>query len=58
MQNLYYSNLDEKNVTDDKTFSNTIKPFLSDKIVSREKIIVIEEDEIVESEYFIFQHCK
>ena len=55
---LYYSNLDEKNVTDDKTFSKTIKLFLSDKIVSREKITVIEEDEIVESEYLIFQYCK
>ena len=47
---LYYSNLDEKNVTDNKTFWKTIKPFLSDKIVSREKITLIEEDEIVESD--------
>ena len=44
------SNLDEKNVTDNKTFWKTIKPFLSDKIVSREKITLIEEDEIVESD--------
>ena len=43
---LYYSNLDEKKVTD-KTFWKTIKPFLSNKIVSREKITLIEEDEIV-----------
>ena len=35
---LYYSNLDEKKVTDNKTFWKTIKPFLSDKIVSREKV--------------------
>ena len=47
---LYYSNLDEKNVTDNKTFRKTIKPFLSDKIVSREKITLIEEDEIVGSD--------
>ena len=47
---LYYSNLDEKNVTDNKTFWKTIKPFLSDKIVSREKITLIGEDEIVESD--------
>ena len=46
---LYYSNLDEKKVTD-KTFWKTIKPFLSNKIVSREKITLIEEDEIVESD--------
>ena len=45
-----YSNLDEKDVTDNKTFWKTIKPFLSDKIVSREKITLIEEDEIVESD--------
>ena len=47
---LYYSNLDEKNVTDNKTFSKTIKPFLSDKIVSREKVTLIEEEEFIESD--------
>ena len=47
---VYYSNLDEKKVTDNKTFWKTIKPFLSDKIVSREKVTLIEEDEIVESD--------
>ena len=46
---LYYSNLYEKKVTDNKTFWETVKPFLSDKIVSGEKVILIEEDEIVES---------
>ena len=46
---LYYSNLDEKKVTD-KIFWKTIKPFLSNKIVSREKVTLIEEDEIVESD--------
>ena len=35
---LYYSNLDEKKVTDNKTFWKTIKPFLSDKTVSKEKV--------------------
>ena len=47
---LYYSNLDEKKVTDNKTFWKTIKPFLSKKIVSREKVTLMEEDEIVESD--------
>ena len=42
---LYYSNLDEKKVTDNKFFWKTIKPFLSDKIASREKLTLIEEDE-------------
>ena len=48
---LYYSNLDVKKVTDNKTFWKTIKPFLSNKIVSREKVTLIEEDEIVESDF-------
>ena len=47
---LYYSNLDEKKVTDNKTFWKNIKPVLSKKIVSREKVTLIEEDEIVESD--------
>ena len=47
---LYYSNLDEKKVTYNKTFWKTIKPFFSNKIVSRQKVTLIEEDEIVESE--------
>ena len=47
---LHYSNLDEKKITDDKTFWKTIKPFLSNKIVSREKVTLIEEDEILESD--------
>ena len=47
---LYYSNLDEKKVTDNRSFWKIIKPFLSDRIVSREKVTLIEEDEIVESD--------
>ena len=47
---VYYSNLDEKIVTDNETFWKTIKQFLSDKIVSRDKLTLIEEDEIVESD--------
>ena len=30
----YYSNLDVKNITDNKTFWKTVKPFLSDKVTS------------------------
>ena len=30
----YYSNLDVKNITDNKTFWKTVKSFLSDKITS------------------------
>ena len=46
----YYSNLDEKNVTDNKAFWKTAKPFLSYKITSKEKIILIEENEIVSND--------
>ena len=46
----YYSNLDENKFIDNKIFWKFIKPFLSDKFVSREKLILIEEDEIVESD--------
>ena len=46
---LYYSNLNEKKITDNKTIWETVEPFLSDKIVSGEKVILIEDDEIVES---------
>ena len=33
----YYNNLDVKNITDNKTFWKTIKPFLSDKVTSTQK---------------------
>ena len=45
-----YNNLDEKKVTEIKTFWKTIKPFLSNKIVSREKVTLREEDDIIESD--------
>ena len=47
---LYYNNLDRKEVTDNQTYCKTIKPFLSDKIVSREKLTLIEDDKIIESD--------
>ena len=34
----YYSNLDVKNITENKTFRKTVKPFLSDKVTSTQKI--------------------
>ena len=43
----YYSNLDIKNVTDNKTFPKTIKPFLSDKILPAERITLINNSEVV-----------
>lgn len=39
-----------KKVTDKETFWRTIKPFLSDKIVSTKRIILIADDEVVLTE--------
>ena len=43
----YYGNLNEKEVTDNRKFLKTVKPFLSDKCPSNEKVILVEEDEII-----------
>ena len=50
MEKDYYSNLDIKKVTDNKTFWKTIKPFLSDKIMSTERITLIDNGEVVANE--------
>ena len=44
---VYYENLDEKLITDNKKFWKTVKPFLSDKSMSNEKITLIENEEII-----------
>ena len=50
----YYINLDEKNVSDNRAFWKKLKHFLSDKIMSKEKmtstITLIEENEIVSND--------
>ena len=46
----YYQNWNEKNVTDNKKFWKTVKPLLSDKSVSREKINLAENEKILASE--------
>ena len=43
----YFGNLNEKKISDNKTFSKTIKPFLSDKITSTQKITLIEKEKII-----------
>ena len=44
----YYSNLNEKDVTDNKMFWKTVKSFLPDKVTSSsEKNTMIEEDKII-----------
>ena len=43
-QKEYFSNLNEKNITDNKKFSQAVKPFLSEKNKSREKITLVKEN--------------
>ena len=50
VKKVYYQNLDEKNVIDNKKFWKTVKPLLSEKSVSREKINLIENEKMLTSE--------
>ena len=42
----YYSNLDTKLITDNKTFWNTVKPLFSNKMNTSHKITLINENKI------------
>ena len=46
----YYSNLDEKKICDNKTFWKIVKPMLSKKIKSNERVTLTENDEIIKTE--------
>ena len=46
----YYENLDEKEVTDNKKFLRTIKPYLSDKSVKSDKIHLNENGNLIKGE--------
>ena len=46
----YYSSLDEEKICDNKTFWKIVKPMLSKKIKSNERITLIENDEIIKTE--------
>ena len=37
----YFANLNEKNITDNRKFWQTVKPFLSEKNKSKEKITLV-----------------
>ena len=43
----YYSNLHSKEITDNKTFWNTMKPFFTSKSLSTNKITLIENGKII-----------
>ena len=51
----YFGNLNEKNVCDNKMFWKTVKPFLSDKIVSKEQITLVENKEIISEDRDVAQ---
>ena len=45
----YYGNLNEKDITDNKKFWKTVKPFLSDKSINSDKIHLNENGELIDS---------
>ena len=45
----YYNNLNEKNICDNRKFWKVVKPLLSNKIVSNEKITLVEGKEIIKT---------
>ena len=45
----YFGNLDEKKLCDNKKFWSAVKPILSNKVVSNEKVTLIEDNNIVEN---------
>ena len=46
----YFAKLNEKDITDNRKFWHTIKPFLSDKVKSREAIILVDNENIKSNE--------
>ena len=46
----YFGNIDEKKVCDNKKFWGVVKPLLSNKAVSNEKIALIENNNIIEND--------
>ena len=47
---IYFTGLSKKYITHDRKFWHTVKPFLSDKIKSRESIILVEQKKEEEAE--------
>ena len=43
----YYANLDMKNITDNKLFWKTVKPFFTDKGSTRSKITLVDDQNII-----------
>ena len=43
----YFANLNEKNITDNKKFWQTVKPFISEKNKPKEKSTLVKNEEII-----------
>lgn len=43
----HFASLNEKDISDNRKFWHTIKPFLSDKMRSRESLILVEKDKAI-----------
>ena len=50
IKNNYYCNLNEKNITDNEKFWKIVTPFLLDKVLSTERINLIENDKIINND--------
>ena len=46
----YFDNLNERFVTDDKLFWKKVIPFLSDKVMIRDKIYLTKNDKIIKTD--------
>ena len=46
----YFSNLNENDLTDNKKFWKIVKPYISNKQISTEKITLVENEEVVDSD--------
>ena len=46
----YFANLSVKNIIDNKKFCHTVKLFLSDKIKSRENVILVSNEKVTSDE--------
>ena len=46
----YFGNLDEKKICENKKFWSVVKPILSNKVISNEKVTLIEDNNIVEND--------
>ena len=46
----FYDNLNEKKLCDNKRFWGVVKPLLSNKVVSNEKITLVEQENIVKND--------